>query len=69
MALTEYTTPACTVCRKTTVVMLPIEKLVKWQKGHLIQNVFPTMSPDDRELIKTGIHPECWATMFPDEDQ
>lgn len=64
MALTTYTTPPCPVCRTTTEMRLPIEKLVKWRKGHLIQNVFPTLHPDVRELIMSGTHPECWDKMF-----
>lgn len=67
MALTTYTTPPCPVCHKTTDMRLDMAKLVKWRKGHLIQNVFPTLNPDVRELIKTGTHPECWGAMFPED--
>jgi hypothetical protein len=33
-----------------------------------IQDAFPDLSVDDRELIKTGIHPWCWDIMMDEED-
>lgn len=33
-------------------------------EGKLIQDAFPDMSADDREIIKTGICPKCWDDMF-----
>lgn len=32
----------------------------------LVQNVFPTMSKEDREFLLTGITPEMWARIFPE---
>ncbi len=39
-----------------------------WRAGLLIQLAFPTLSPDLREFVKTGITPEEWAAAFPTED-
>lgn len=33
-----------------------------------LQNVFPHISADQREFIKTGITPEEWAEIFGDEE-
>lgn len=33
-----------------------------------VQDIFPNLSNDEREFIKTGYTPEDWAAMFPDED-
>jgi hypothetical protein len=45
------------------------EALVLYASGTvLIQDVFPTLSLDEREFIKTGITPEEWDAAFPDED-
>jgi len=30
----------------------------------LIQNIFPELTPDEREFIKTGITPEEWEDTF-----
>jgi hypothetical protein len=48
---------------KAETVMVPAEGLKKWQNGELIQRAFPTMTPDQREVMLTGIHPKCWDKM------
>ena len=51
---------------------LPIEEtqyvvgLFAWMAGALIQNAFPTLSPEDREFIKTGITPDEWDDVMDD---
>lgn len=37
--------------------------LTAYKNGALLQNAWPTLSPSDRELIKTGICDECWNNM------
>lgn len=51
---------------------LPVtqEQLDLYAKGHaLVQQVFPDLTPDQREFIMTGYTPEDWAAMFPPEEQ
>tara|TARA_R100000008_G_C3452549_1_gene100095 strand:- start:89 stop:274 length:186 start_codon:yes stop_codon:yes gene_type:complete len=50
---------------KTTTMELPItnEQLDRWRQGELIQNVFPDLTPDQREFIMTGITAEEWKTL------
>lgn len=45
---------------------LPItqEQLDRWEEGELIQDVFPSLSNDDREFIMTGITPDEWDSVF-----
>jgi hypothetical protein len=31
--------------------------------------MIPRMNADDREMLKTGIDPECWDKMFPPDDK
>jgi len=48
----------------------PMSEMVKWRcptclfcgegEGEFVQNVFPEMSPEDRELLISGTHPACW---------
>lgn len=35
--------------------------------GMLIQVAFPTLTPDQREFLLTGITPDEWAQTFPEE--
>lgn len=34
-----------------------------------VQDIFPDLTNDEREFIKTGYTPEDWAAMFPEEDE
>lgn len=40
-----------------------------WCNGVNIQQAFPTLSADHRELLMTGIGPEEWAQIFPDDEE
>ena len=41
---------------------LPVtrQQLDRWQGGELIQNVFPFLSPSEREFLVTGCTSEEW---------
>lgn len=51
---------------------LPVDKerLWKYMNGDdHIQNIFPELSPEDREFIRTGITPEEWKEHFGEGDE
>ena len=51
--------------RNTIDVDITAEQLARYENGEeLIQNVFPNLSPEHREFIKTGITPEEWDATF-----
>lgn len=35
-----------------------------WDDGVLAQVAFPYLSADEREMLISGICPDCWARMF-----
>lgn len=41
-------------------------RFLEWasSRNNLIQNVFPELSAEDREIILTGINPEDWKKAF-----
>lgn len=49
---------------------LPVteEQLARWAAGELAQNVWPELSPNQREFIMTGISPEEWDETFKEPD-
>ena len=49
---------------------LPVteEQYARWKAGTLVQDVFPDLTPDQREFILSGITPEEWADVFPRGD-
>ena len=49
----------CFVCKETEHVTVTIEDLERYLAGTLIQNVWPKMSPDQREVVisaRTGFY-------------
>jgi hypothetical protein len=59
--------------RRNTMV-LPVAKplfdecFASWQRGRLIQDVFPTLTADEREFLLSGATPEEWDEVFPPGD-
>ncbi len=54
----------------TRTLDLPVteEQLRRWEEGEFGQRVFPHLSDDDREFIKTGITKEEWDEFLPPEE-
>ena len=44
------------------------EEIKRWQGGELIQNVWPNLTPSEREFLKTGITDEEWNNTFGNEE-
>jgi hypothetical protein len=40
----------------------------EWQMGAFIQDVMPWLSAGQREILISGISPECWEQMFGKEE-
>ena len=65
MTKRTFTTPACIHCHKTSEIELDPKDVLRWTgTRELIQNVWPDMSAEDRELLMTGTHSICWNAMF-----
>jgi len=49
---------------------LPItpKEIVTWQSGELIQNVWPHLTPSQRQFIMSGVSEAEWEKAFGDED-
>ncbi len=58
------TCPECLHCGKSAEVELDASAVERWQRGAYIQDVFPDMSPDERELLISGTHPKCWIALM-----
>lgn len=43
--------------------------LDKWRNGMPIQDAMPSLSPDEREFIMTGINSVLWNEIFPEEEE
>ena len=65
---TYQLTRVCHICREKSHVLVCAELYRIWDSGHLIQNVWPNLTPAQREMIKLGYHAECWEKMFSSEE-
>jgi hypothetical protein len=65
----KITTMPCPECGKTSEMEVDPDALRRWQQGELIQNAFPNMTPNERELLVTGTHPACWDKIFEGMDE
>lgn len=54
----------CPQCTKKYNIKLSVHDYTKWTDGKVIQSAFPYLNIDQREMIQTGIHTECWNGMF-----
>lgn len=55
----------CPFCGKIHEVEVPLDNYLDYEDGELsIQEAFPNLSPNEREMIKTGICPTCWDKMM-----
>lgn len=67
--LTVRTNP-CWVCKQPSTIQ-DVDPVAywAWKRGALIQIAFPEWSREQRELLKTGIHAECWNKMFAEDEK
>ena len=61
-------TKTCQVCGNYELWSLDRGAVERWQAGELIQDAFPHMSIDDREIMISGTHPECWNKLFGEKE-
>jgi hypothetical protein len=61
-------TKTCNVCDEYELWVLDRVAVERWQAGEYIQNAFPEMSMEDREMLISGTHPACWDKLFPKEE-
>ena len=52
-------------------MLLPVtnEQIDRWQSGELIQNVFPHLTPSEREFLISGVTPEEWDVVNEDMEE
>lgn len=63
--------PSCPGCHRFVPVMLDGSDYYTYfvqGKGN-IQDIFPYLTTAQREVMMTGIHPECWDALMGPEDE
>ena len=55
--------------KKTTLeIDVTARQIASWEKGELIQDAMPNLTPAEREFIKMGITPDEWDEIFGDDE-
>ena len=62
--LDAVVTTVCPFCGETHDVFVRESDYHAWQDGEFAQNAFPYLSANEREMLITGICPDCWDGMF-----
>lgn len=57
----------CSKCRNEFLFELDSNKLRRWQAGEKIQNLFPELVADIRELLISGICGKCFDEMWSEQ--
>lgn len=58
----------CPFCGRGNEVEVNEEDYWDWEDGVLAQNAFPYLSAEEREMLISGICPQCWSNSFGEED-
>lgn len=59
----------CPFCHRANEVEVNEMDYWDWQDGELVQRAFPYLSADEREMLISGICPDCWDRMFGGADE
>lgn len=58
-------TRPCIMCGLRAMVVVDQGRYEEWQAGGVdIQVAMPDLSDDERELLLTGTHAQCWETLW-----
>lgn len=60
----QVMTRACPMCSEPSYLDVDEDGLLRWEGGHYIQDAFPELTAEQRELLMTGFHPKCWDEVF-----
>lgn len=54
----------CFMCKQDNIVEVKTEDFQKWKDGWHVQDAFPYLSADQRELLISRTCPKCWTKLF-----
>ena len=61
-------TKPCCMCGKSHELEVLKDDYLRWKAGAFVQVAFPEMPPPEREMLISGTCPECFAVLFPEEE-
>lgn len=61
---THVVVNTCMFCNKPNRIEMPDAAFRKWKAGAFLQDAWPEATADQREVVISGTHAECWDKMF-----
>ena len=61
-------TDGCVICGERSYMTVNLDSYTKWTNGVYAQDAFPTMTADEREMLISGTHPQCFDEIFGQEE-
>jgi hypothetical protein len=63
-------TNSCYHCGTENIIKIDEEDYKLWKVDQTyVQNVFPNLSFEEREVLISGTHPQCWTEIFGNEQE
>ena len=60
----------CPVCQDEVFFLMTQDQYDRWvTQREYCQTVFPDLDKEIREWMISGTHPDCWNSLFGDEDE
>jgi hypothetical protein len=59
----------CRVTHELVTLTVTIVEYYRWKGGECSQNVWPDLTPDEREFIQTGYTQAEWESIFSSSDE
>lgn len=59
----------CPICGKEVEIEVKSEDYFYWQQGAVIQDAMPYLTPQEREMLISGVCPTCWEDMWEGFDE
>jgi hypothetical protein len=56
----------CYQCGRVSIMIVSEQDYMTWQTKLYVQDAFPYLSAEKREMIINGMHPECFDKLFPE---
>lgn len=60
---------ACPFCGHANWIEVNESDYWDWQDGELVQDAFPYLTSEEREMLISGICPLCWEEPFEEEEE
>ena len=64
MTILTVHTPRCIVCEQPGAVEVDFDGFAAWKAGQNLQEALPQLDADQRELLLTGTHAQCFEKLF-----